>query len=113
LIVIPYTVCDKNRELRYIVEQLNLFKIKIIKRIDTFRYHKFWKTFSELEKCKNYAKSKGGKLLSKVYLNHKTRLRWICKKGHIWESSWRNIRKGHWCKYCKNKWKQAVKTNGE
>lgn len=47
------------------------------------------------------AKSRGGKCLSKKYINNKTRLKWQCAKGHVWEITPSDVKNSrHWCPYC-------------
>lgn len=46
------------------------------------------------------AKYKGGKCLSANYVNSKTKLRWKCSEGHIWEAIPNNINRGIWCPVC-------------
>lgn len=46
------------------------------------------------------AKKRGGKCLSKVYKNARTKLRWECAKGHAWESVPYIVKKGSWCRIC-------------
>jgi hypothetical protein len=46
------------------------------------------------------AESKGGKCLSNEYIGSKGKLRFECKKGHIWDAKAWNIYKGTWCKRC-------------
>jgi thiol-disulfide isomerase/thioredoxin len=54
-------------------------------------------TIVELKKL---AESKGGKCLSDVYINSKTKLLWECQKGHTWETVLGSIKQGHWCPVC-------------
>lgn len=55
----------------------------------------------DLDICKDFAKNKGGKCLSKKYLGTKTGLKWKCKKGHAWIAPpYRIIVRGQWCKVC-------------
>ncbi|QQS61536.1 MAG: hypothetical protein IPN70_01215 [Candidatus Moraniibacteriota bacterium] len=49
------------------------------------------------------ALSRGGKCLSAQYLDARTKLRWQCAEGHIWETTPGSIRGGHWCPKCSNK----------
>lgn len=51
------------------------------------------------------AKEKLGKCLSEKYINAKTKLKWKCSEGHIWESIPDSIIRGSWCPICcrKNK----------
>jgi len=43
------------------------------------------------------AAKKGGKCLSKKYINSKTRLKWQCEQGHIWQATPDSIKNGSWC----------------
>ena len=53
-----------------------------------------------LEQMKELAKKKNGLCLSKEYVNNRTKLRWQCKEGHIWETAPYSIKDGKWCPYC-------------
>ena len=46
------------------------------------------------------AKRRGGKCLSKAYINNSTKLLWQCEQGHQWEAKPNNIKTGYWCPYC-------------
>ncbi len=54
-------------------------------------------TISDLQKN---AKERGGKCLSKQYINAHTKLKWKCKNGHIWYARPNSIRSGQWCPIC-------------
>ncbi len=54
----------------------------------------------KLKTLKKIAKSRGGKCLSGEYVNAFTKLSWKCSKGHIWDDTPNNIKKGKWCKNC-------------
>lgn len=58
-----------------------------------------------IEEMKKLAKAKGGKCLSKQYVNSETVLQWRCKKGHVWRAIPDSIKRGSWCPNCfgKNK----------
>jgi len=43
------------------------------------------------------AKKRGGKFLSEIYTNSRTKLEWKCKEGHIWEALPGSIKQGTWC----------------
>lgn len=43
---------------------------------------------------------KGGKCLSKKYINSNIKLKWQCKKGHTWDATSKNIKTGYWCPVC-------------
>jgi len=48
-----------------------------------------------------FAKLKGGELLSKSYINNKEKLFWKCKCGNMWHASWVGVRYSNsWCPVC-------------
>jgi len=54
-----------------------------------------------IEDMRSIAKMKGGKCLSSIYKNNKTKLEWECDKGHKWWATPSNIRNhGKWCSKC-------------
>ena len=54
-----------------------------------------------LEIFQKIAKEKGGKCLSKKYVNSKSKLKFQCSKGHIWEAAGGAIKNNKsWCKKC-------------
>ncbi|MBU4348312.1 zinc-ribbon domain-containing protein, partial [Patescibacteria group bacterium] len=54
-----------------------------------------------LKEMQEIAKKRGGKCLSKKYINAKEKLKWQCKKGHKWEAFGDNIiNKNSWCPKC-------------
>ena len=55
---------------------------------------------STIEEMRRTAKSKGGRCLSKEYINARSRLTWQCKQGHQWRAVPGNIRSGKWCPVC-------------
>ena len=53
---------------------------------------------------KQIAKTRGGKCLSKKYVNRKTKLKWKCAEGHIWQAiSGSIIQQKSWCPVCVRK----------
>jgi len=62
-----------------------------------------------LEEMHKLAKEHEGYCLSNVYVNNKTKLKWECKQGHIWETQPSLILKGCWCAICNNLWNQKKK----
>ena len=44
---------------------------------------------------------RGGKCLSKEYINGKTKLLWECSEGHQWEAILDSVKRGSWCAVCK------------
>jgi len=53
--------------------------------------------FSYVQK---YIAQRGGCLLSNVYKNNATHLEVKCSCNHVWNITFKNIRKGHWCPKC-------------
>ena len=46
------------------------------------------------------AAARGGQCLSETYVDAKSRLAWLCDRGHHWLANLNNIRTGHWCPQC-------------
>jgi hypothetical protein len=55
-----------------------------------------------IQAMQQLAKSKGGKCLSKEYIDANTYLEWECKEGHKWIAIPHNIKRGAWCPLCYN-----------
>jgi len=53
-----------------------------------------------IQEMQNIAEKRGGKCLSEKYINSKTKLKWQCSKGHVWEATPGNIKAGDWCPVC-------------
>ncbi len=47
-----------------------------------------------------YISECGGILLSNLYKNNSTHLKIKCNCGYIWNITFKNVRKGHWCPKC-------------
>lgn len=52
-----------------------------------------------LEDCKLSAEERDGKCLSEIYINSSTKMKWECKEGHQWETTYRTIKRC-WCPEC-------------
>ncbi len=68
---------------------------------------RYWCSVCNINRQKNnidnitkIIQSKNGKLLTKEYKNNKHKLKIQCSNGHIWDSSYSVIKKGHWCPNC-------------
>lgn len=105
LIVIPYTV--KNKDLfSFIVEQLERIGYKFNHQLLLiFSFDKFISgKLKRLLDIQNHAKAKGGDCLSISYIDKKTKLKFRCTEGHVWEASPDSIMNGRrWCPICANK----------
>ncbi len=47
-----------------------------------------------------FAKEKGGRCLSKRYVNSHSKLLWKCQRGHTWKAMPISITRGSWCQRC-------------
>lgn len=54
-----------------------------------------------IEDAHKAAKRRGGKCLSKRYISIVKKLEWQCSKGHIWKTTFKNIKRGTWCRKCR------------
>jgi len=56
-----------------------------------------------IEDMQELAKKHGGRCLSEIYINSRSRLKWECKNGHIWKCSTREMRRTKiWCPKCRD-----------
>jgi hypothetical protein len=53
-----------------------------------------------IEEMQEIAADRGGKCLSDEYVNSSTKLRWECRKRHVWEATPNDIKQGSWCLEC-------------
>lgn len=54
-----------------------------------------------IETFKRIAIERGGKCLSEIYINSKSKLKYKCGNGHIWDAIPENTKNGNaWCPYC-------------
>ena len=53
-----------------------------------------------VEEMQKLAEERGGRCLSHVYKNSNSKLLWECSKGHQWEATPANTKKGRWCPKC-------------
>ena len=56
-----------------------------------------------IEFIKNEFKNEGYTLLTDVYKNNKTKLDYVCSKGHKYTVSWNKWKHGRRCPYCNPK----------
>lgn len=54
----------------------------------------------KIEDLNSIATSRGGKCLSKIYVNANNLMKWSCKKGHEWQATAGRIKSGSWCLKC-------------
>jgi len=54
-----------------------------------------------VEQCREYAESRGGKLLSTTYINENQKMQWQCGTGHLWMATAAStVRAKSWCPHC-------------
>lgn len=53
-----------------------------------------------IEEMHSIAREKGGKCLTKEYVNARTKLKWQCSKKHCWNAKPDTVKRGSWCPYC-------------
>lgn len=53
-----------------------------------------------IEQMMSIAEERGGKCLSEKHIDNKTKLKWKCSEGHIWEAKPSHIKDGIWCPVC-------------
>lgn len=53
-----------------------------------------------IEKIREVAEKRGGKCLSKKYINADAKYEWECEQGHRWSAAYYNIQQGQWCPQC-------------
>jgi hypothetical protein len=53
-----------------------------------------------IKDMREIAQLKDGKCLSKEYINNHYLLKWMCKLGHTWDTSYSIVQQGGWCMQC-------------
>lgn len=100
LIVIPYFVKLEYLE-EYILRKCKNLGLRVSNSLHTFDLSDLY-NHSWLSEARKIAEERGGKCISKLYINARTRLSWECSNGHKWSSSLDNVKnKRSWCKKCK------------
>jgi len=66
-----------------------------------------------IEEMQGIAKKRGGKCVSKRYKDAKTKLKWECKCGNVWDATPQKIKQGRWCPVCgrKKRWETRRKND--
>jgi hypothetical protein len=55
---------------------------------------------STLAQMRSLARRRGGRCISKRYINSRIPLQWRCRRGHKWNAMPTNVSKGSWCPVC-------------
>ncbi|MBU0532992.1 zinc-ribbon domain-containing protein [Candidatus Micrarchaeota archaeon] len=100
LIEVPYTV-DFEAMPNYIIKICKAKGIRVPKITKSLDY-RLMDIYSpeKIKGMQELAAEKGGKCLSKRYVNSTTKLKWQCKEGHVWEATPRDVKYHTWCPYC-------------
>ena len=53
-----------------------------------------------LENMQKIAAARGGSCLSTTYRNSRTKLTWLCHRGHTWSTTSAAVKFGQWCPTC-------------
>src|SRR3990167_466794 len=53
-----------------------------------------------IELMRQYSSARGGECISQKYVNNHTRLKWKCKKGHLFFAVAKKVKIGQWCPVC-------------
>lgn len=56
-----------------------------------------------IAQMRELAGERGGRCLSRRYVNNVTPLRWRCGQGHEWEAAPVALKRGAWCPYCQRR----------
>jgi hypothetical protein len=64
------------------------------------RKDKITKAPLTLGELKTLARQRGGRCLARRYLNRRTKLKWVCRKGHVWLALPESVLRGSWCRSC-------------
>jgi transposase-like protein len=54
----------------------------------------------QLVAMQDLARSRNGQCLSTAYGGHRTKLKWQCEAGHVWETTPATVLRGSWCPHC-------------
>jgi hypothetical protein len=72
----------------------------------------------KLEEMQQIARQRGGKCISKKYINNRTALVWECRRRHRWKALLSNVNRGPqksgtWCLKCYNLLTKSVPFSGQ
>ncbi|TFG24145.1 MAG: hypothetical protein EU533_02460, partial [Promethearchaeota archaeon] len=89
------------KRIRYILKAAQLKKNESIE-VNKFKEEsqKVKNKIDYLNDLREIANSKGGNCLSEEYKNNKSKLEFVCNKGHHWQATPNNIKDGTWCPEC-------------
>ncbi len=53
-----------------------------------------------IQDAQRIARIRGGRCMSKEYIDGMSYLKWMCRKGHTWDMPYRTVQQGGWCVQC-------------
>src|SRR5206468_5501068 len=100
LLVVPHWVLHEKLQ-DYLGKQLQRLRVGMVAKMKLLEVRRLevWSR-NETSVMMAIARSRGGKLLSRSYVNDGTKLRWRCAEGHTWETTPNIIKHGGWCGVC-------------
>ena len=74
-------------------------------------FNRVYEHKNKIEEMQKFAENKNGKCISTKYINSKTKLKWMCSKGHTWEAVPSSLKAGSWCPTCAGRNKTIADMN--
>jgi len=102
LIEIPYWIIKDDEKINFIIDALHIFSILPRNSFDYVKTNMiyFYQTNTSLKELEEIATSKGGNLLSNMYISTTHKLHFICSEGHEFYKKPVEVKSGQWCKKC-------------
>jgi len=67
------------------------------------------KKVDTIDSIRAFCKAKHGDCLSDIYVNKRTKLLFLCDKGHTWKATWGSIKHSNsWCLICSGKQRGSI-----
>ena len=61
-----------------------------------------------MDNCHIIAELNGGECLDNIYLNARTKYRWLCSCRYMWDATYDKIKQGQWCPKCAGRPKLCI-----
>src|SRR5690606_27976131 len=85
------------------------FKLSVKKKVDDVSISdKDIYSFDYVGGLREIANENNGECLSNSYTGSKSKYKWKCHNGHIWESCLQSVKTGSWCEKCNNPDKMSI-----
>jgi thiol-disulfide isomerase/thioredoxin len=78
-----------------------------VKNVGSWCPHCAKKAKLTIEQMQDFAQKKGGKCISKKYVNSHAKLVWECEQGHKWKAAPSKIQIGRWCPHYDCRYKKV------